>query len=134
MNLMAEVDKHEDQSDGSDGYHSRVRFKAGTSSTIKGSIEGDDFVICTLKGESSQVMSILFSSSNASCFSVAHLLHSANTGSRIYLILGKGARGCENGPDREADGFEQRLFQICIASIFPVGIPPILNVAPSVRR
>ena len=81
-----------------------VKFKAGaTSATIKGSIKGDDYVNYALEANAGQVMSILFSPSNASCyFNVlppgsdeaihigssagnefgAHLVHPANTGRR----------------------------------------------------
>jgi hypothetical protein len=46
-----------------------VKFKAGaTSATIKGSIKGDSFVNYALKANAGQVMSILFSPSNASCY------------------------------------------------------------------
>jgi hypothetical protein len=46
-----------------------VEFSAGaTSATIKGSIKGDDFVNYALKANAGQVMSILFSPSNASCY------------------------------------------------------------------
>ena len=46
-----------------------VKFKAGTTSaTIKGSIKGDNYVNYALKANAGQVMSILFSPSNASCY------------------------------------------------------------------
>jgi hypothetical protein len=46
-----------------------VKFKAGaTSATIKGSIKGDDSVNYVLEANAGQVMSILFSPSNASCY------------------------------------------------------------------
>jgi hypothetical protein len=46
-----------------------VRFKAGTTSaTIKGSIKGDNYVNYSLEASAGQVMSILFSPSNASCY------------------------------------------------------------------
>ena len=46
-----------------------VKFKAGTTSaTIKGSIKGDDYINYALEANAGQVMSILFSPSNPSCY------------------------------------------------------------------
>jgi hypothetical protein len=88
------------------GKTEEVKFKAGaTSATIKGSIKGDNDVSYVLKANAGQVMSILFTPSNASCY-----FNVLPPGSDEAIHIGSSAGNEFGGTLAESGGYMAQVY------------------------